>query len=282
MPRKPWNRADFAQLVPTGAIGMVHLPPLPGSPGWKGDMAAVRRAAQTDLEALVAGGFGAVMVENYHDVPFHPGRVPAETVAAMAGLLTVLKDSRPAVALGVNVLRNDVASALAVAAACGADFVRVNVHIGAAVTDQGTIEGRAWETLRLRRALDLEHVGILADLRVKHAHPVAPRPLEDEALDLRLRGMADGIILTGVATGSPADPGQVAQMRALLPDCPLLVGSGLRVDSLGGFFPAADGGIVGSSLKDDASGPEQPPVSVAKATRFMQTLAEIRGKGQGS
>ena len=261
---------------------MVHLPSLPGSPGWQGDMSMVRQAALDDIEALAQAGFQAVMVENYHDIPFHPGRVPAATVAAMASLLTSLKEARPEMALGVNVLRNDVASALAVAAVCAADFVRVNVHIGASVTDQGTIEGRAWETLRLRRSLQLEQVGILADLRVKHAQPVARRPLEDEALDLRLRGLADGIITTGAATGSPSDPLQLQELRALLPDCPLLVGSGLRAESLEQFFPVADAGIVGTSLKAAAEGPGQPPVAVAKACEFMQALAEVRGKGSAS
>ncbi len=137
---------------------------------------------------------------------------------------------------------------LAVAVATGAHFVRCNVHVGAAVTDQGPLTGEAWRTLRRRRELGAD-VGILADVRVKHARPLVERPLVEEAADLRLRGLADAIIVTGPATGAAADPDDLAALRAALPDCPLLVGSGVTADTVASFVPAADGVIIGSSLQ---------------------------------
>ena len=83
--------------------------------------------------------------------------------------------------VGVNVLRNDAATALGIAAATGARFVRINVHTGAMVTDQGVIEGRAAETLRERARLGLDHVRVFADVHVKHATPFAGERLEDAA-----------------------------------------------------------------------------------------------------
>src|SRR4030095_691239 len=47
--------------------------------------------------------------------------------------------------LGINVLRSDGVSALAVALAAGARFIRVNVHVGAGLTDQGILQGGAPE-----------------------------------------------------------------------------------------------------------------------------------------
>ena len=38
----------------------------------------------------------------------------------------------------MNVLRNDAAAALSIAAVAGATFIRVNVHTGAVVADQGS------------------------------------------------------------------------------------------------------------------------------------------------
>ncbi len=244
-----WTRDDFGSLCRPPVIGMVHLRPLPGSPGWAGDLSAVEEAALTDTENLLAGGVGAVMVENFHDVPFFPGPVPPVTVAAMTRIIGAVTGSYRDLPVGVNVLRNDAESALAVAVATGASFIRVNVHVGAAVTDQGTIEGRAWQTLRLRRQW-APAVGILADVRVKHARPLAPRPLAEEARDLRLRGLADGIIVTGAATGSGTSPADVEAVRAAVSGCPLLVGSGVDTDNIAGFAPAADGVIVGTSLKE--------------------------------
>ncbi len=247
-----WTREDFRRLVSPPVIGMVHLQPLPGSPGWGGDWRAVVAAALADADALVEGGVGALMIENYHDVPFYRGPVPPATIAAMARAVGAVRDRHPDLPLGVNVLRNDVAAALAVARVCEASFVRVNVHVGAVVTDQGLIQGEAAATLRLRRELGGE-VGILADLLVKHGAPLADRPLADEAGDLRHRGLADAVIVSGAATGAAADPGELEAARAALPDCPLLVGSGMRVENLA-EFGAADGWIVGTSLQRPAAG----------------------------
>lgn len=258
---------------------MVHLQALPGSPAWGGDLSRVTAHALSDASALWESGIRAVMVENYHDVPFYPGVVPSETVAAMTTVISALGNQFPDLALGVNVLRNDAAAALGIAVATGARFIRVNVHVGSMVTDQGSIEGRAWHTLRLRRHLEAQEVGILADVRVKHALPLAARPLAEEAQDLRLRGQADAVIVTGAATGSGADPQEVAVVRNALPECPLLVGSGLTAQAAASFFPAADGGIIGSSLKVEDPQTGWPVVSVGKTTAFLAAVERARTGG---
>src|SRR5215218_4452321 len=123
-------------------IGMVHLLPLPGSPRFGGNLSDIRDAALRDADALARGGVHGIMMENFGDVPFFPGRVPAAVVAhvtAIAGEIRRAVD----IPLGINVLRNDGQSALAVAHAVGASFMRVNVLSGARVTDQGVIEGIA-------------------------------------------------------------------------------------------------------------------------------------------
>ncbi|MBD3222542.1 BtpA/SgcQ family protein [bacterium] len=244
-----WSRDDLQTRIDPACIGMIHLDPLPGAPRYEGALERVVAHALADLEALTAGGVTAVMVENFHDTPFHPGRVPPETVAAMAVVAAEMRRAAPAVRLGVNVLRNDADAALGLAASVAADLIRVNVHTGSMVTDQGTLEGQAHRTLRRRRELGLDRVGILADLRVKHAAPLAARDLVDEARDLRLRGMADALIVSGEATGAPADPRALQAVRDALPDCPLLVGSGVTGDNVAELLTTADAVIVGTSLK---------------------------------
>lgn len=271
-----WTRPYFQSLCMPPLIGMVHLQPLPGSPLWAGNFDQVTQAALTDFGNLVAGGAGSVMVENFYDVPFYPNKVPALTIAAMTQIIGALKREFPQVPVGVNVLRNDAEAALAVAAATGAAFIRVNVHVGATVTDQGTIEGQAWQTLRLRRELGLP-IGILADVRVKHARPLVKRPLAEEARDIRLRGLADGIIVTGVATGSGASAAEVLELRDALPDCPVLVGSGVNANNLKSFFPAADGVIVGTSLKTD-SRVQFSPVSQARTRELVAIWQQTTAK----
>ena len=184
-------------------IGMIHLPPLPGAPGFDGDRNMIFERLQEDATALEAGGIDGIMLENYGDTPFYPDRIPRHVVADLAALAASLRDQL-SIPFGVNVLRNDVRSALGIAAATGGAFVRVNVHTGARLTDQGIVEGMAHETLRLRDRLDAD-VAILADLDVKHSAPLAERPLEETFGDLVERGSADAVVVSGTGTGEAVD-----------------------------------------------------------------------------
>src|SRR5688572_15960015 len=169
---------------PRPVIGMLHLPPLPGSPRYAGDPDAITAAVLRDAEALADGGVHGLMLENFGDVPFYPGRVPVHVVARMTTLALEVKRHFPQLPLGVNVLRNDGLSALAVAHAAGADFIRVNVLCGARVADQGIIQGIAHDLLRDRAALGATGVRILADVDVKHSSPLgAARGIADEVAD---------------------------------------------------------------------------------------------------
>jgi uncharacterized protein len=238
-------------------------------------MTAVVRAAVADALAYERGGATAVIIENFGDVPFTKGRVPAETVAAMA---VAGQAVRAAIKLpiGFNVLRNDPLSGLALCAACGGDFIRVNVHSGAMLTDQGLIEGDAFITLRRRRELGLEHVAILADVHVKHAVPLGDQSLADTAKDTHERGLADGLIVSGFGTGRPTDAADVRVVREACPTAEILLGSGVKAVNVGQYFPSASGFIVGSSLK--RGGRLAAPVDVRRVSALAKA---IRGASPG-
>ena len=261
-----WTRRQ----APRGLIGMVHLPPLPGSPRWAGSMAAILDRARADATALAEGGVDAVLVENFGDAPFHRDRLPPETVAALAVAAAAVA-AELSLPLGINALRNDAAAALAVAAAVGASFIRVNVHTGAMVTDQGWIDGRADRTLRERERIAPD-VAILADVLVKHATPPAGLTLARAARDAWERGLADGLIVSGAGTGEATPLADVERVRRTLPEATLLVGSGVTAETAGALLEAADGAIVGSALERDgvAGGPVDP-------ARVRALVAAIRG-----
>jgi membrane complex biogenesis BtpA family protein len=253
-------------------LGVLHLPALPGSPRFAGDLAAIAAQAGAEAALLEAAGFDGVVVENFGDAPFFPGRVDAVTVAAMTACGLAVRAAAPRLALGVNVLRNDAESALAIAACTGATMVRVNVHSGARVTDQGVVEGRAHATLRLRRALDAGHVRLLCDVDVKHSAPLAARPIEEEAEEVAARGLADAVLVTGTGTGrgvSTADLERVA--RAV--HVPVLVASGATVASLPDLA-AAHGVIVGTALRRTgrAGDPVDAELAAGFASAFHRTF----------
>ncbi|HEY5789507.1 MAG TPA: BtpA/SgcQ family protein [Gammaproteobacteria bacterium] len=231
-------------------IGMLHLPPLPGAPGYRGDRDGIRDWLLRDLDALVDGGVDGLLLENFGDAPFHPGALPAHVVAEMTALACLVR-ARCALPLGINCLRNDGLAALAVAHAAGGAFIRVNVLGGARVTDQGVISGQAHLLLRERQRLGAGQVRILGDVDVKHSVPLGqPRPLEQEAADLAARGGADGLVVSGTATGQPTQAADLDRVRAACA-LPVLVGSGVAVDNVTDYLGRADALIVGSALKQD-------------------------------
>jgi membrane complex biogenesis BtpA family protein len=250
-------------------IGVVHLPPTPGAPRWRGSLASLVETAVADAAALAEGGADALVVENFGDAPFFAGAVPPETVAALALCTRALIGAADGLPVGVNVLRNDVRAALGICAATGARFVRVNVHTGAAVTDQGLIEGRAAETLRERARL-CPDVAILADVHVKHATPLGGGSIETAARDLVGRGLADGVIVSGTGTGSAPDAELVRRVRPCVGEAALLLGSGVTAANAGELCAAAHGAIVGTSLKRGARVDE--PVEVERVRALRRVL----------
>ena len=257
-------------------IGMVHLAPLPGAPGYAGDRERIETDMLRDAERLAAGGVDALMLENYGDVPFYPERVPRHVVATMTHLATRLADATD-LPFGINVLRNDAEAALSVAAATGADFVRVNVHAGSRVTDQGVVDGRAFETMRLRDRLDAD-VAVLADVSVKHSSPLGPERFDEEFADVVERGLADGTIVSGRATGDAVDFERLrraASLRDAMDERPaVLVGSGTIHGNVDEILSVADGAIVGTAFKE--GGETTAPVSVERVESLMETVRAMR------
>jgi len=258
--------------APRGLIGVVHLRPMPGDPAYRGGgFEGVLEAAARDAEALVEGGVAAMIVENFGSVPFPKGTREQPTPPHQLALLTLAVRAcrRLGVPVGVNVLRNDALGAIGLAAAAGASFVRVNVHVGAYVTDQGLIEGRAFETLRYRRSLDAGGVQIFADVRVKHAVPLAPLPLAAEVSDALGRGMADAVVLTGSATGDPVSAGALREAREAAPGATLVIGSGMSPERAA-LAELAEAAIVGTWLK--RGGLVHEPVDPERVRRLAGAL----------
>ena len=240
-------------------------------------MQSVLEGAVADARALERGGVDGVLVENFGDAPFHPDDVPKHTVAATTRAATAVADATT-LPIGINVLRNDAEAAVSVAAAVDAAFVRVNVHTGARVTDQGIVEGRAHETLRLRERLGVD-VGIFADTDVKHSAPLTPEGYSAESFaDATERGLADAVVASGSGTGAAIDR---AALEAVVDErerhgleTPVFVGSGVRPETIGDLLALADGVIVGTALK--AAGETTAPVDEERVATLVSRADDCR------
>lgn len=245
--------------------GVVHLAAMPSAARGETTFDDVLAAALADAERYAEAGFDALMVENFGDAPFHKGTrddpVPPDV---SAGLAVVAHAVRTATGLpvGVNCLRNDGVAAVGAAAVAGATYVRVNVLTGAAVTDQGLIDGEAARIDRYRRHV-APGVLLLADLFVKHAEPLAAPPLAVAARDLAARSGADAIVLSGARTGEPVSVELLREVRDAVGAFPIWIGSGLSTENAGQLWPLCDGAIVGTAAK--VGGETTAPVDAARA-----------------
>jgi len=245
------SRRLFAQLFgrPRALIGMLHLGALPGSPRAERGLEALIESAIAEARVFRDAGFTALMIENMHDRPYLKREVGPEVVAAMSAIGREVR-REVALPLGVQVLAGANREALAVALACGATFVRVEGFVFAHVADEGLIEADAGTLLRFRRSIGADEIRVFADIKKKHSsHAITADVDLLETARAAEFSLADGVIVTGVETGREADAAEVAAVSAGI-GIPTLVGSGLTRDNLA-RFAAADGFIVGSSVKRD-------------------------------
>ena len=230
-------------------IGVVHLRALPGTPANELDIPAITSIAVEEARHYEDAGFHGVMIENTHDRPYLKTGVGPEITAAMAVIGAEVRRAT-ALPLGIQVLAGANSSALAVALACGASFVRVEGFVFAHVADEGLIEASAGALLRYRRAIGGDHIRVFADVKKKHsAHAITADVDIVETAKAAEFFVVDGVIVTGVATGQPAAPGEVTSVGRAV-SVPTIVGSGITAENLLDY-PDADGFIVGSSIKKD-------------------------------
>lgn len=252
-------------------IGVVHLLPLPTSARWGGNLTAVIERAEQEATALAAGGVDGIMVENFFDAPFAKDQVDPAVVSAMTLIVDRIKNL-VVLPVGINVLRNDARSAMAIAYNLNAHFIRVNVLTGIMATDQGLIEGQAHDILRYRRELGA-NIAILADVLVKHARPLGTPNLATAVKDTIERGLADAVILSGWATGCPPSVEDLELACEVAQGTPVFIGSGATWDNIGQLLKFADGVIVASSLK--RHGKMTEPIDPIRVSQFVEATREV-------
>ncbi len=264
---------DLTQIFNTAnpIIGVVHLLPLPTSARWGGSLTAVLERAEQEATALAAGGVDGMILENFFDAPFTKERVDPAVVSAMTLIVDRIKNL-VVVPVGINLLRNDAQGAMAIASCVDAQFIRVNVLTGIMATDQGLIEGQAYELLRYRRELAAK-VAIFADVLVKHARPLGTPNLTNAVQDTIERGLADAVILSGWATGSPPSYEDLELATAAAKGTPVFIGSGATWENISQLMQVADGAIVASSLK--RQGKLTEPVDPLRVAQFVEAARQI-------
>ena len=258
---------------PKPIIAMIHLKPLPGSHLYRGGgLKPIIDSALADAQELQEGGIDGLLIENHSDIPFQKQGADQHTVAAMT-LITEAIGRQLRLPFGVHILRNAPFAAIAVTHVTGGHFIRYNFMIDAYVTDQGVIEGNAYDVQKYRRELDTE-VLVLCDVHSKYASPLGTRTIEESTRDLVYRALADGVIVTGSETGSPPDEDLIRRVKKSAGELPVIIGSGLTPDNVDPLLRIADGAIVGTSLKLDSK--TTNPVDRNRVNQLLDAVNKLR------
>jgi uncharacterized protein len=263
----------FSKKKVPSLIAVIHLPPLAGAPLSNGLLPAeaLDRAgmlAIQEAQILEQAGFNGLILENFGDSPFYKNQVPPETIASFSVIAAAVRQVTN-LFLGINILRNDAFSALAIAAVTGCDLIRVNVLSGVSATDQGLLEGEAAFLLREKKRLGVD-VSILADALVKHSKALSTDDLILVIEELVERSHADGIILTGSTTGRSISEERLktAYLSAKNLNTPLYVGSGVHSENISKLKPWSDGIIVSSDLRRGGRAGE--PLDLKRVKAFIK------------
>ena len=248
-------------------IGMIHVPALPGTPRAEKSVPELLEIVSSEAETLKNAGFDAILVENMHDRPYLNSAAPPEVTATLAVVAAAAR-SVSGLPTGVQVLAGANREALAVALAAGLDFIRAEGFVFAHVADEGLIGAGAAELLRYRRKIGAEHVKVFADIKKKHAsHAITADVDIAETAKAAEFFLADGVIVTGTATGEEAPLGDLQAVNTAT-TLPVLVGSGVTATNIGDYLKNADAVIVGSSIKQ--AGRWENPIDPGRASALVE------------
>lgn len=261
----------FQSVFPgsTPLIGVVHLPPLPGYPGCPGINALIDHAL-ADLAALEQADFAGILIENENDRP-HRVLAEPETIAAMTRIVAAAVREAKRVVVGAEILLNDPRASLAVAKAAGARFIRTDYFVDRMAREEygGEMRIDPRALLQYRDQIEAREVLVLADVQVKYARMIEPRPLAESVREARA-ARADGIIVTGTETGDAPQERHLLEAREAAGEAPVLIGSGLDARNAARILPYVTGAIVGTGIMTNGK------LDAVKATELRE-LAERYG-----
>ncbi len=245
---------------------MIHVGALPGTPRESAPLSEVVKQAAAEARLLMDAGFDGLIIENMHDAPYLRREVGPEIVSAMTAVGAAVRASMPADRpLGVQILAGANRAALAVAQAIEAQFIRAEGFVFASIADEGLLdEADAGPLLRYRKLIGAEDIRIFVDVKKKHSsHAITADIDVSESTKAAEFFGADGVIITGIATGQAIKINDLGTARVAT-TLPLLVGSGVTPESVKDLFAYADGLIVGSWFKRDAVWSNPPDANRAK------------------
>lgn len=252
-------------------IGMVHLPPLPGTPFYQeGNMELALDKAVADATALYQGGADGCLVQTVDRVYPTTDEADYARVAAMAAIVKAVADATgPEFQIGVQMMMNALKASVAVAKVCGGSFLRCTALVGATLTPSGMVQANPHDFLTYRASLGANHIRLIAEVDSMHFHWLGGRSTAEVArMAARLGAAAVEVAHADEETNARL----VHEIKQAMPHLPVILGGHTNHENVARRLARADGVFVGTCLKsEDWDG----RVDVERVREYVKIVASL-------
>lgn len=266
------NKFNSIFDVDVPVIGMIHLKASPGAPKYSGNVNEIIEHALKEAKTYLNAGIDAIAIENMHDVPYLNKDIGHEVSSIMAVVGYEIKKIS-SIPCGIQILAASNKAALAVANSAGLDFIRAEGFVFGHVADEGYIDANAGELLRFRKTIGAEHIAIFTDIKKKHSAHAVTSDVDIVETAKAADFLSDGLIVTGSATGNPADIDEIKNIKKHC-SLPLIIGSGITLENVENYFPFCNAMIVGSYFKRNGNWVND--LEFERIKQFMKKINYLR------
>ena len=258
------------------ALAMIQPEPFPGSFRHDGmPFEEIVAVSLKEIEMIQDNGFDGYIIQNRNDAPVRQQALP-ETVAYMTALAMECRRRYPDMIQGILVNWDGVAS-LAVAAAAGSDFIRVeHTYTGVEVGYAGMLEAQCVDICQFKKRIG-SHIPVYADVQEVHYEQLAGKSIVDNAWDTVMNAFADGLFLGGQSCEESIEIIKSVRKR-LGSKIPIFLSSGATGDNISEILQYYDGVSVGTWVKN---GNMKNPIDPKRAEIFMSSVQKAREKKRG-
>ena len=253
-------------------IGLVHLGRMPGTPFYEeGTYEATFERALRDAKALEEGGATGCLVQTVDRVYPTDDRADYARVVGVGHIVrAIAQETNPEFQIGVQIMTNALKASVAVAKVSGGSFLRCYALVGQTLSSWGMIEAKPLSFLRYRKRINAEHIKLIAEVEGMHFHWFGgDKPVEDVARSAFYAG-ADAVEVAH--PDEEANLRQIHDIKAKLPDLPVILGGHTNHENAARRLAKADGAFVGSAFEN---GNRTSPVDAQRVREYMEIVRSL-------
>ena len=241
---------DFVTLGKRKVVlGMIHLPPLPGTPFYKdGSFNQTLEAAVESARALYDGGADGCLVQTVDRIySVKDESDPARTTAMGLIVHAIAQVTGDEFQIGVQLMRNALKASLAVAKVAGGTFIRAGAVVGMTLTTHGMVEANPLEVIEYRNKINAWDIKVIAEVDSMHFKWFGEAKSTAEVARSAKHVGADAVSLGDPNENKTLD--MIGAVRKFVPSLPIILAGYTNHENAARLMASADGAFVGTCLE---------------------------------